>query len=151
MGGGLPLPPGRPGPAEPVSNGRKRVVLPRSWVVTKTRSGSTAKLAITRREKISSVGSRSVRYCSLACSTPVPVGGFFSSAVGHRDAVEEECQVQPVAAVGLFNGVRQLPHDGEPVAAVVGEDLVGLHEKRLEVRDPDAYALVLHALAEHVE
>ena len=81
VAGGLPSPPGRPGPALPVLNGRNVVGLPRNWVVTKTRSGSTAKFATTRREKISSVGSRSVRYCSLACSTPEPVSGFFSSAV----------------------------------------------------------------------
>jgi len=70
VGAGFPAPPGFPGPSEPVLNGRNWVFCPRSRVVTKTRSGSMAKWATTRRVKISSVGSRSVRYCSLACSTP---------------------------------------------------------------------------------
>src|SRR4051794_11707541 len=63
VGAGLPAPPGRPGPAEPVLNGRNSVLAPRSFVVTNTRSGSTAKLAMARRVKIGSVGSRSERYC----------------------------------------------------------------------------------------
>jgi hypothetical protein len=81
FGAGFPAPPGLPGPSLPVLNGRNHVCFPRNSGATNTRSGSTAKFATTRRAKIGSDASRSVRYCSFACSTFCRVSGFFNSAV----------------------------------------------------------------------
>ena len=72
----MPLP-----PPCPRLNGRKRVEAPSSRVVLATCSVSTAKWTIARRPRVTFLGSRSARYCSLASSTPCPVSAFLSSAV----------------------------------------------------------------------
>ena len=62
-------------------DGKNLVALPSNFVVIATRSGSTAKCTNARRPNVVFRGSRSLRYCSIACSTVCPVNWFFNSAV----------------------------------------------------------------------
>jgi hypothetical protein len=77
--------------------------------------------------------------------------GVLQLGGGERDAVEEEGEVEAVALVCLLRRVLQLPDDSEAVRPVVVQDRLGGDEGRLEVREPDPHAVVLHPLPEHIQ
>ena len=99
--------------------------------------------------KIRSSGLRSVRYCSIACSTVCWVSGFFSSAVATGIAVDHQHQVERVRRVRL--GVVQLADDAQPVGGVPLGELGGQLVGRLEERRPERDARILDDAAQHVD
>ena len=101
-----------------------------------------------RRASVTFVGSRSRRYCAIACSTFWPVSGFFSSAVATGMPFTKQREVERLRLVGA---VGELADEREPVRVVARDELGREPVRRLEVREPDLDAEVLDAVAQHVD
>lgn len=90
-----------------------------------TRIGSTAKWT-TALASVRLRGSRSVRYCAMACSTPWPVSGFLSSAVAQHvdDAAPVQLLREAVCepALRLVGVATVTAHQLGPLLALGGAD-----------------------------
>ena len=66
----------------------------------------------------------------------------------HRDAVEEEAEVDRLGGVGVE---RQLPRDGQAVGVVVLHQLRRDAERGLPVGQPDLNVLIAHTMPQHID
>ena len=122
--------------------------MPSSLVVIATESGSTAKWTSARRPSVTFLGSRSVRYCSIACSMFWPVRWFLSSAVATGMPLRNRQRSTRLVRLGVE---RQLPRDRQPVGVVVGDQLRRDAEGRLAIGEADLDVLIADAVADDVD
>ena len=127
--------------------GRKRVALPASRVVIATRSVSTAKWTTARRRS-GFVGVAIAPVLLDRLVDALPGDGVLQLGRGHRDAVDEQAQVDGLGRTGL---VRKLAGHGQPVLAVALQERRREAGRRPKERQPDGHAQVDDPVADHVD
>ncbi len=137
-------------PSLPVLNGRKCVAFPASRVVIATSSLETAKCTRQRFANPSSgspFGSRSVRYCALACSIDWVLSVLSSSVATGSPLTNSTRSIEPLCS----RGVVDLPHHPHPDRGIARHRGGVERGGGLELAHREPRRGLLEALAEYGE
>ena len=93
-------------------------------------------------------GSRSVRYCSIACSMFWPVRWFFSSAVATGMPLRNRHRSTRLVRIGVE---RELARDRQAVGVVVGDQLGRDAECGLPIGQADLDVLIADAMPDDID